>query len=423
MDKGNRYGGTEMRILLFTQYYWPENFLINSLVPLLTARGIKVTVLTGKPNYPDGQIYEGYDAWGMHREKHDEVPIYRLPILPRGHRSRIRLALNYASFIIAGWLLGGRLVNDCEYDLILVYAPSPLLQALPAIKLARNRQVPLAVWVQDLWPESLSATGHVKNRWMLAMVGRLVRRIYRACDRILVQSRAFIPPVAALTDNPDKIRYYPNFYQAGHEPGASARARESAEALKAHFSVVFAGNLGSAQALDTIVDAARQLLPDSHIRIVLVGSGSLDDWLAKQRDAHGLTNLILAGRFDATDMPAIFASAEALLVTLKAEPVFGLTVPSKVQAYLAAGRPILAALDGEGAQIVRESGAGLCCAAGDARALADNVRRLAAMSADERLQMGRNGRHYFENHFAPETLADTLVEHLKELTARKEKRK
>ena len=410
-----------MRILLLTQYYWPENFLINSLVSLLVARGVEVTVLTGKPNYPDGLIFEGYRAGGCHREQHDGTIILRLPIVARGHRSRTRLALNYLSFIFSGIVFGRGLVGERGYDLVFVYAPSPLLQALPAIWLARSRQVPLVVWVQDLWPESLSATGSIKNQWLLGSVARVVRLIYRASDRILVQSRAFEAPVAALTDDPTKIHYYPNLYKTSSERHASQRATALVKELQAHFSVVFAGNLGTAQALDTIVEAARELLPHPDIRIVLVGSGSLDDWLVHQRDAYGLTNLTLTGRFEASDMSAIFAAAEALLVSLRPEPTFGLTIPSKLQAYLAAGRPVLAALDGEGSRIISEAGAGICSEAGNAKALAGNVLRLAALSPLERQQMGQSGRRYFDRHFAPDALADELVEHFKEVVSGREK--
>jgi glycosyltransferase involved in cell wall biosynthesis len=410
-----------MRILLLTQYYWPENFLINSLVPLLVARGVEVTVLTGKPNYPDGLIFEGYRAGGRQREQHNGTVILRVPIVSRGSRSRTRLALNYLSFILSGILFGRGLVGESGYDLVFVYAPSPLLQALPAIWFASRRQVPLVVWVQDLWPESLSATGGIKNRWLLSFVARFVRFIYRASDRILVQSRAFVSPVAALTDEPAKIYYYPNPYKASSESLVSQRAMALVKELQVHFSVVFAGNLGTAQALDTIVEAARHLLPHTEVRIVLVGSGSLLDWLMHQRDVYGLTNLSLTGRFVASDMSAIFAAAEALLVSLRPEPTFGLTIPSKVQAYLAAGRPILASMDGEGSRIIREAGAGFCSVAGNAHALAENVLRMAALSPLERQQMGQNGRMYFDKHFAPDALTDELVKHFKEVISEREK--
>lgn len=409
-----------MRVLLVTQYYWPENFLINNLVPLLIERGIDVTVLTAKPNYPDGLIFRGYRASGTQTESHNGATVLRVPILPRGRRSKIRLALNYLSFVLSGLMFGRRLVGSREYDLVFVYAPSPLLQALAAVPLARGRKVPLVVWVQDLWPESLSAINVIRNRWLLNLVGRVVRLIYRFCDRILVQSRAFVAPVAALTDDPRKIHYYPNFYQPSSERPPSQRATELVKALRGQFSVVFAGNLGKAQALDTIVAAARRLLAYPRVRIVLVGGGSMEDWLVQQQAAHGLTNLTLAGRFEPSDMQAIFEASDALLVSLRPDSTFGLTIPSKLQAYLAAGRPILAALDGEGARIVHEACAGFCSGAGNANALADNVLRMAAMSPSERLQMGLNGRQYFDRNFSPDALANELVEHFKETVCRTE---
>jgi glycosyltransferase involved in cell wall biosynthesis len=410
-----------MRVLLLTQYFWPENFLINSMVPLLVARGVEVTVLTGKPNYPDGLIFEGYQALGCQRDQHDGTTILRLPIIARGSRSHLRLALNYLSFIFSGFFFGRRLIGERGYDLLFVYAPSPLLQALPGIWLARGRKVPMVVWVQDLWPESLSATGSIKSQWLLSAVTRVVRWIYRASDRILVQSQAFVSPVANLTDDPSKIHYYPNLYKINNERQVSQRAMALANELQAHFSLVFAGNLGTAQGLDTIVEVARLLLAHPVFRIVLVGSGSLDGWLMQQRDA-GLSNLILAGRFDASDMHTIFDAAETLLVSLRPEPTFSLTIPSKIQAYLAAGRPILAALDGESSRIIREANAGLCSEAGNAQALAENVLHLAKLSPFEREQMGRRGRLYFETHFAPDALADQLVKHFRDVISGREKR-
>ena len=296
-----------------------------------------------------------------------------------------------------------------------VYAPSPLLQALPAIWLARRRHAPLVVWVQDLWPESLTATGHVTNPWLLALTDRLVRMIYRASTRILVQSRAFIPPVSELTDKAEKVRYYPNPYRPVSSRNPGARAADLAAKLESCFGIVFAGNLGTAQGLDTIVETARKLLPYPDICIALVGSGSLDSWLMQVQESYRLNNLVLAGRLDPAELPAIFEASQALLVTLKPDPAFSLTIPSKVQAYLAAGRPILASLDGEGARIIQEAGAGLCSEAGNAEALAANALQLRKMTPQERKQLGTNGRRYFGAHFAPDFLANELSEHFREL--------
>jgi glycosyltransferase involved in cell wall biosynthesis len=400
----------EMRILLVSQYFWPETFLINDLMCMMQARGVEVTVLTGKPNYPDGRVFKGYRTLGVQRETYDGISIIRVPVISRG-KSRIRLAMNYLSFILSGGLYGPPALRGTEYDLIFVYAPSPILQALPAILLARMRQVPLILWVQDLWPESLSATGHVKSRWLISLVATMVRFIYRKSDRILVQSRAFVGPVTSLTDQPSKILYYPNLFQTSAAIEPSQRARDLARDLQQCFSVVFAGNLGAAQSLETIVEAACLLKGDTNIRIYLVGSGSQDAWLAQEVDARGIENLVLSGRFCAADMPLLFSAASALLVTLRPDSIFQHTVPSKVQAYLAAGRPVLASLNGEGARIVREAGAGLTSPAGDAAKLANAISNMSEMPKSERDSMGRRGRTYFDQHFSPEQLADDLLEH------------
>lgn len=409
-----------MHLLIVTQYFWPETFAINKIVELLAAQGIRVTILTGKPNYPGGNVFPGYRAWGVSREPCKDASIVRIPIFPRGQKSRWRLALNYLSFVMSGLLFGPWLLRQTRFDAVFVYAPSPILQALPAILLARLRKVPLVVWVQDLWPESLSATGHLDTPWILAIVARVVRCIYRASDRILVQSRAFIPPVAALTDKPGKIHYFPNpaIIDAGGQP--SERAARLVQDLQQNFCVVFAGNLGAAQGLETIVEAARLLLPHPNIRIVLVGSGSRDEWLAQQRDAHGLSNLVLAGRFDPSDMPAIFNAASALLVTLKPDAAFTLTIPSKLQSYLAAARPIVAALDGEGAKVVEEAGAGFHSAAGDGAALALSIQSMAELSTDKREEMGSNACAYFEENFSPELLIQELKAHLAQAISEKD---
>ncbi len=406
-----------MKVLVVSQYFWPETFIINDLAQLLHERGVEVTVLTGKPNYPDGRIFDGYRMGGVQRETLGHVKIVRLPLYPRGQRSAVRLALNYLSFVASGIVYGPHSLKDVAFDLVFVYAPSPLLQALSGVWLAHRRRVPLVVWVQDLWPESLSATGYANSPRLLAAVAKVVRRIYRACDRILVQSRAFTAPVAALTDRPEKIFYYPNLYRPCEVGCGSERALALVEQLKSCFSVVFAGNLGTVQALDTIVEASERLRSRGDIRVFLVGSGSMDAWLAQQIAERGLDNLLLCGRFEAYDMPTLFDAASALLVSLKPDPIFALTVPSKLQAYLAAGRPLLASLDGEGARVVDEAGAGLSCPAGDASGLSDAIRRLADCQPEIRRTMAESGRRYFDAHFAPNLLADELIEHFRKILA------
>ncbi len=408
-----------MRLLIVSQYAWPEVFGINALARSLAERGVQITVLTGQPNYPEGRIFPGYHAAGISRETHEGVEILRVPLAPRGQGS-IRLALNYLSFILSAGLFGPWVLRARRFDAVMVYAPSPLLQALPAIPLARLKRAPLVVWVQDLWPESLAATGFIKNRGALALVRRAVRMIYRHTDSILIPSEAFRAPVAALALREARIRYYPNAWSP-EEDGAevSVAARQLAADMASGFSIAFTGNLGTAQALDTLIAAARRLqAAGSQARLFLIGSGSLSDWLAQQVREHRLQNVVLPGRFSPSDMPVLLRSASAVLLSLRDEAIFAYTVPSKLQAYMAAGRPIIAAINGEGARLVREADAGLCCPAGDADALADTVQAMHALDNDRRATMGDNARRYATAHFSLPRLTDDLIRHLEELTPR-----
>lgn len=401
-----------MRILMLSQYFYPESFIINNIVSKLVEQGHHVTVATGKPNYPDGDVFDGYTAKGVQRDTFQEVvDVVRVPLWPRGRGGAKNLVLNYLSFMFAGLVCFPWLLRRRQFDAILVFAPSPITQVIPAILLKWLKGANLALWVQDLWPESLSATGFVKNRHALRAVGCMVRAIYSCCDLLLVQSRAFIEPVARYADR-KKIAYHPNSFDAQDTAVAPIPA-ELGEVLDQHFCVVFAGNLGTAQSLDTLLAAAIQLRDDPSIRLVLVGSGSRLAWLEAQKIAHGLDNLVLPGRFPMEAMPPIFARAAALMVSLTDEPIFAQTVPSKIQAYLAAGRPIVASLNGEGAQVVRDAGAGFTSPAEQQVPLVENIRRLKALDVGEREAMGRSGRAYFDAHFDMSRQVSVLVDLLK----------
>ncbi len=408
-----------MRLLLVSQYFWPESFGINALVSALRGRNIETTVLTGKPNYPDGKVFPGYSASGTQCESYDGMEIFRLPLYPRGQGSSVRLALNYASFIVAAFLLGPWLLRRRYFDAIFVFAPSPLLQALPAIWLAWLKGIPVALWVQDLWPESLSATGFIKNRGVLKLVEKAVRFIYRHSDLILIPSEAFRLPIENLAAEPRKIKYLPNAYVEDQKSEAqSPEVWKLVQDIARGFSVVFAGNLGTAQSLDTIVEAAEQLqITGAGIRIFLIGSGSQSDWVQEEITRRGLRNLVMPGRFPPEAMPIIYEAASVLLVSLRDEPIFAYTIPSKVQGYMAAGKPVVASLNGEGARLVVAAGAGLACPAGKADALVDALQQLFRLSPDKRAEIGENARRYAMAHFSLDFLAAELADGLRELSA------
>lgn len=402
-----------MRILVVSQYFWPENFIINDIVKTLNQQGHHVTVATGKPNYPDGKIFDGYKASGIASEFFlDGVKVFRVPIWPRGKGGAKNLIINYFSFIFWGLLAFPFLLRKNKFDAIFVFAPSPITQVIPAIFIKLFKRAKLVLWVQDLWPESLSATGHVKNIFLLKLVGVIVKGVYMACDRLLVQSRAFIAPVAKYV-TAEKVYYYPNSINASNSSANCEIPEELERLLKSHFCVVFAGNLGVAQSLETVVDAASQLkelAPD--VRIVLVGSGSRFDWLQEIQASRRLENICLPGRFPADSMPRIFEYSSALLVSLKNEHIFAQTIPSKVQAYLAAGKPILASLNGEGARVILDSGAGMVSPAEDVAALVRNIIAMRDLSAQDRSIMSMLGKKYFCDHFEMSSRVSELVSHL-----------
>jgi glycosyltransferase involved in cell wall biosynthesis len=392
-----------------SQYFWPESFRINEVVESLRRGGCEITVLTGQPNYPDGRTFAGYRWWGLGRQSNDRgIDILRVPLLPRRSAGAVNLALNYLSFIVSGSLFGPWLLRGKRFDAIFVYGPSPILQAIPAIVLKRIKRAPLITWVQDLWPQSLVVTGFVRNRWLLSRVASVVRWIYRRNDLLLVQSRAFVPEVESMAGRVP-VRYHPNPGEFAFDGPAVRQAKPEVQ-LDPGFNVLFAGNLGTVQALGTIVEAAERLRDVRDVCIVLVGSGSRAKWVENEIQRRQLPNLRLAGRVEPQAIPPIFAQASALLVTLQRDPAMSQTVPSKVQAYLAAGRPVIACIDGEGARIVEESGAGFAVPAEDADALVAAIRQLHATPAERRAAMGAAGRAYYRTHFDPATLGARLIE-------------
>jgi glycosyltransferase involved in cell wall biosynthesis len=405
-----------MKILLVSQYFWPETFTINALVESLLKKGLEVDVLTGKPNYPEGVFFPGYRAWGCQREQWAGANVFRVPIIRRGVQSPFRLASNYLSFIVMSLVFAPWMLRKRDYDVILVYAPSPIMQAIPAIFLGWFKRSQVVVWVQDLWPDSLAATGNVLNPIVLSVVRNVVNWIYRNTDLILVPSRAFESPIKTLV--PEKpILYYPNSVESMFfDPPSLDLALPEVPALDEGFAVVFAGNVGVAQAVEVIVEAAALLKDVREIRFVVFGQGSRWHWMREQVQARGLINLHMPGRFPSNTMPGLMQKAGALLVTLADEPIFALTVPNKVQAYMAAGRPILVCLNGEGARLVAEAQAGLSVPAQDAKALAAAVLQLYRMPAEKRAQFGANGRRYFKAHFDHDKLVDELMAHLRAMS-------
>jgi colanic acid biosynthesis glycosyl transferase WcaI len=375
---------------------------------MMAGRRHQITVLTGIPNYPGGDFFPGYGFTRQKVQNYKGVKVVRVPLVPRGEGGSIRLALNYFSFALIASLLGPIKCRDA-YDVIFVYEPSPITVGLPAIIMKKLKSAPIMFWVQDLWPESLSATGAVHSRTIMKVVEMMVWFIYSHCDRILVQSKSFIDAIVQTGVDRSRIEYFPNSAE-----GVFGSEKECTESMNGinfpeGFRVMFAGNIGAAQDFETILSAAELLKDQRDIHWMIVGDGRMLPWVREQLKIRELDKTIhLLGRHPLAAMPAFYAKADVMLVTLKRDPIFALTIPGKVQSYLACSRPIIAALDGEGARVVEEAGAGLTCSAEDPASLANAVLKAYNMTADDREKMAKRGRVYFEKNFESGMLLDRL---------------
>jgi glycosyltransferase involved in cell wall biosynthesis len=401
-----------MNILIVSQYFYPENFRVNDLAVAFVERGHRVTVLTGIPNYPSGRFFEGYGLFGKSLESWRGIEIFRAPLCPRGSGRGIRLALNYLSFAAAASIIAvARLSRN--FDVIFVHEPSPITVGIPAIVMKWLCGAPIFFWVLDLWPESVTATSSIKHPIVINILTQLTKRIYSHCHRLLVQSRGFIAHAKSMGVDEARIRYFPSWAEDLYL--SEDLIVEDIPALPEGFRIIFAGNIGVAQSFPDLLDAAELLKHRADIQWIIVGDGRMQSWVGEEIERRGLQRTVhLMGRYPVEKMPAFFSQADVLLVSLKKETIFASTIPGKIQSYLAFGKPILAMLDGEGARIVSEAGAGLTCPAENAQALANAAEELAAKSHAELETMGKRGRDYYEINFNRDLLFSKLEKWMQE---------
>lgn len=385
-----------MKILIVSQYFWPENFIINGLATELKIKGHDVAVLTGLPNYPEGNYFKGYHFFkGPWTESYQNIDVMRVPLFPR-KKGFFYLTLNYISFIISGSFFS-LFHRTRGYDLIFCFAPSPATSCLPAVFLKWLTKKPLVFWVQDLWPESVHAVKAVNSEFLSNSIGYVVQFIYKNCDLILMQSKAFKTSLIKWGGRDEQIRYLPNWAEPFPDLNNTPLWVQT---LPQGFLIGFAGNIGQAQDMKTIVAAAEILKNNQDIKWVIVGDGSDKAWLDNEVKNRNLQNCIFTvGRKPYSEMYPFFKKADALLVSLTNEDIFSLTIPAKVQAYLSAGCPILASISGEGARVVNDAGAGLSCDAQNPDKLAEIVLQMKNKTIDEKKQMGQNAMKYFNEHF------------------------
>lgn len=385
-----------MKILLVTQYFYPENFKSNDIAFELAKRGHKVTVLTGIPNYPSGHFNKGYGLFKNRFQVIKGVKIRRSFLIPRGKGGGLRLALNYFSWAFFASFHAFFLALFYQYDAIIVHQTSPVTQGIPATIVKRIQNIPLYFWVLDLWPESLESAGGITNKGILNLFTGIVRFVYNNSTKILISSRGFEKSILEKGSYEEKLVYFPNWA----EDVFKDNKLEKIPQIPDGFIVMFAGNIGEAQDFDHIMQAALLLKEDEDIHFVFVGDGRKKEWVDRCVQEHHLEKSVhLLGRYPIEVMPSFFACADIMLLALKDEKIFNLTVPAKLQAYMAAGRTIVAMINGEGATIVKEAQCGYAVNAGNYKELAAKIKYLHSLTPDIRKQMGLNGKVYCEQHF------------------------
>ena len=384
------------RILLVTQYFQPENFKCNDIAFELQRRGYDVTVLTAIPNYPQGKFFDGYGLFKRRCETINGVKVIRGFVIPRGKGGKIGLSLNYLSYLVSSCLIALYLALRHRYDAVFVHQVSPVTIGVAATLVKRIQRIPMYFWVLDLWPESLTAAIGMRNRFVLGFFSKMVRWFYRRSDKILISSKGFERSICEKGDFAEKIVYFPNWV----DKALTAKSDVVTPDVPNGFVAMFTGNIGASQDFGTVLSAAELLKAHKDIHFVIVGDGRARKWVEEQIAERGLQYSVhCVGSYPLEAMPATFAKADVLFAALKDEPVFALTVPAKIQAYMSAGKPIVTMINGEAMELVREVGCGEAVVAEDAEAFAAAILRMSQLSGEERRAMGERGKNFAAENF------------------------
>jgi glycosyltransferase involved in cell wall biosynthesis len=396
---------------MFTTYFYPESFKGNDIAFDLSKRGYEITVITSIPNYPHGRYYEGYTLVKRRKETINNVTIIRLPVIPRGSGKKIELMLNYFSYLVTSVCFTLFFSLTRHFDVVFVQQLSPFFVAIPAVIMADRQKIPLYLWVLDLWPESVQSTGGSNNKILLNILDRIVIGVYKKSTNILIGSRGYEKAIKQKGNFEKKLIYFPNWAEDNIESKKIINiggVLPFCNFTEEFFILLFAGNLGEAQNLDLFIEAANLVKKIFNIKWVFLGDGRKRSSLKnKVRELNLEKNVFFPGRFPVETMPQFMKIANILLVSLKDEKIFNLTVPAKVQYYMAQAKPILAMLNGDGADLIAEANCGFCIPPGDYEKCAEIV-KLIYENRNMLQSLGLNGKKYYEKHFTKKSRIDQL---------------
>lgn len=395
-----------MKILIVSQYFYPESFRINDIATDWVKRGYDVTVLTGIPNYPMGKFFPGYSWTKKRTEDWNGIKIIRIPLIARGHSS-VGMVLNYYSFVISGWFWNR--FNKVDADLVFSFETSPMTQVKVGCGYAKKHRVPHFLYVQDLWPENVETVTGIHNRLIIGPIDRMVDKIYKQVDKIFVTSPAFVSAVVNRKKPVDKSKvfYWPQYAEEYYVPVEKHQYDGIPD--DGSFKVVFTGNIGTAQGLDILPETAK-LLTDTNVKFVIVGDGRYQSEFEKHIDECNVRDrFIIIPRVTPMVIPEVLSACDVGFISFNNTSLWEMTIPAKLQSYMACGKPIIASASGETKRVIGEADCGICTEIGNAEALAEGIKKIMSMDKDK---LSYNARKYFESHFDKKMLMDEMDQHL-----------
>ncbi len=389
------------KILVVSQNFYPEQFRINDICKELVKKGYDVTVLTGLPNYPKGKLFPGYEKKQNRVENYEGVKVIRCYERERKSGGTINLFLNYYSFVFSSKKMIKKL--DKDFDLVFVNQLSPVMQAAAAIKYKKKYKVPIVLYCYDLWPASLAAGG-LKGGPIYGHYKKVSEKIYKACDKIMVSSsmhKSYF--VEQFGYNEDDITYLPQYSEDLFKPSIK-------EFNEKNCDLVFAGNVGKLQGVDNIIECAR-MLQDKNITFHIVGNGS--EYKNCVELASDLKNVKFYGQKDLSEMPEFYKMADAMLVTLKSDELISKTLPGKVQTYMAAAKPIIAAGENELKVVIEKANCGFVSEPNNPESLKENI--LKFIEYKNKKELAENSRKFYEENFSKELFFEKLEKIINEV--------
>lgn len=399
-------------ILVVSQYFYPETFRVNDMCQEWVKRGHKVTVVTGIPNYPEGKFYEGYGYLRKRHEIWNGIEIYRIPLIPRGKNS-IGLMANYVSFMVAGMVAGK--LKKVKADLVFSFEVSPMTQVLTGISFAKRLHVPHFLYVQDLWPENVITVTGIKNPAVIKPIDKMVDHIYENTDEIFATSPSFVEAICNRKKKvaKEKVHYWPQYAEEFYKPVDKVAAKEEAAkygiSSDDSFKVIFTGNIGLAQGLQILPKTA-EILKGENIKFVIVGDGRYKDELISEIKRRNVSDMfIMVPRQPAEKIPQLLCACDVAFLSFADDDLWKMTIPAKLQSYMACGMPIIASAQGETQRVIDEAECGICTKIGDEQALADAV---CNMQSKNIANIRENAKQYFETHFEKKLLMDKMEKFL-----------